>query len=193
VSAHASLVASQATDPNANTPAGVLYAIPLDSARADAQPRLRTHAVAGAVGGTGPSGGAGAGNTTPPSSGAPAQSGGGVLHTQGRSVGPSSGGVSNAGRVAPAAAADTAASGEPILVPGGTPGSLVHSSNGFGSSSEVPGYDAPISQGFGALRSGSGSGPLLAIVLSVLTLLAGVFFGAQAWRPRNRGSTGAGD
>lgn len=187
MSANASPAASQATDPNANTPAGVIYAIPLDSARADAAPRPHTHGGGGGLGGSGsatPSGGTGSGGGTPSGGASVSQADGASLQARGRSAG---------GSAASSPSTRTAAGGEPILVPGGTPGSLVHSANGFGSSSQVPDYDAPTSQGLGALQSGSGSGPLLAIVLSALALLVGVFFGAQAWRLHLRGASAGGD
>jgi hypothetical protein len=69
----------------------------------------------------------------------------------------------------------------PILVPGGQPGSLIHSANGFGSASSVPGAGAPPSAGLGAVQ-GSSSVPLVAILLAVVVLGAGGFVGVRAWR-----------
>ncbi len=194
MSANASPAASQATDPNANTPAGVIYAIPLDSARADAAPRPHIHNGTTGLGGSSaapPGGGSG----SAAGGGARASlSAGGTVHAQGKSAGGSAASPASATSSSATTTASSDSTGsEPILVPGGTPGSLVHSANGFGSSSQVPGYDAPTSQGLGALQSGSGSGPLLAIVLSALALLVGVFFGAQAWRLHLSGASAGGD
>jgi hypothetical protein len=207
-SANASPAASQATDPNANTPAGVLYAIPLDSARADAAPRSHAHAGTSGLGGSngatpgggsdsagsGGSGSAAGGDGTSSGAASAGHSAGGTVQAHGEAAGGSPASPSSSSSSSARTSSSSAGkSGEPILVPGGTPGSLVHSANGFGSSSQVPGYNAPTSQGFGALQSGSGSGPLLAIVLSVLTLLVGMFFGAQAWRLHLRGSRAGSD
>jgi hypothetical protein len=78
----------------------------------------------------------------------------------------------------------------PILVPGGQPGSLIHSSNGFGSSSSVPGLDGPPDAGLGAVQGNAGSAPLLAILLSVIVLAIGTFAGVRAWHTPSRGQAG---
>jgi hypothetical protein len=87
---------------------------------------------------------------------------------------------------AAAAAASGSSGGVPILVPGGQPGSLIHSSNGFGSSSNVPGLDAPPDAGLGAVQGNAGSAPLLAIVLSIIVLAIGAFAGVRAWHTPSR-------
>jgi hypothetical protein len=74
-------------------------------------------------------------------------------------------------------------------VPGGQPGSLIHSANGFGSSSEVPGVNAPLSPGLvKAGQSGSSSGPPIAVILALVVLALGVYAGARAWHVRPRSS-----
>ncbi len=97
---------AQATDPDADSPSGVIYEIPLESARDDAAPR---------GGGTGGS-----------------QAGNGDGGTPASSV--------------PAATQDTESS--------------IHSENGFGSSSEVPGASAEASgkQGNGSSEDEAGAG-----------------------------------
>lgn len=70
----------------------------------------------------------------------------------------------------------------PVLVPGGQPGSLIHSSNGFGSSSAVPGLTSRSSSGLAAVQGDGSSAPLLTVALAVVVLLAGAFLGARAWR-----------
>ena len=153
-------------DPQANSPAGTIYAIPLDTARQDAAPhprrggsapRSKSTNKAGAVGAVGSGGSGGSGGA----------SGGG-----GSGGGGASGGASSAG---------SSGGGSSVLVPGGQPGSLLHSSNGFGSSSQVPGLNAPASAGFRTLGSASNA-PLLAILLALVVIALGVVAGGRAWR-----------
>jgi hypothetical protein len=73
-----------------------------------------------------------------------------------------------------------------VLVPGGQPGSLIHSSNGFGSSSSVPSLNAPASAGLGAVQSNASSAPLLAILLAVVVLVLGGYVGARSWRSTHK-------
>lgn len=73
-----------------------------------------------------------------------------------------------------------------MLVPGGQPGSLVHSANGFGSSSAVPGLSAPASPGVGAIQGDASHAPALALLLTVLLLGAGVLTGFWASRGARR-------
>ena len=61
----ASPPAKQATDPNAHSPAGVVYSIPLDTARQDAAPHHRASGNAGGASGGGGSPGGGSGGTSP--------------------------------------------------------------------------------------------------------------------------------
>jgi hypothetical protein len=57
----------------------------------------------------------------------------------------------------------------------------VHSDNGFGSSSLVPGLNAPASAGLAAASGGNGSSaPVLAILLAAIVLIIGVFLGVRA-------------
>jgi hypothetical protein len=107
---------TQRTDPKAESPAGVIYQIPLDSARRDAAPVLPTGRRKDGAGGA-----VGSGNSS-----------GGSGGDSGSHAGSSGAGGSSEG--------------------GGTPQdpSSVHSENGFGSASQVPG----VSQA--ALRTGAG-------------------------------------
>jgi hypothetical protein len=175
--------AVQATDPSAGSPAGTVYQIPLDTARQDASPHHGNNGNSGAAaagttgGGSGGSGSGGAGTTA----GGSASSGGGAV----------SGADSSASDTS-VQASDS--SQKPVLVPGGQPGSLVHSSNGFGSSSKIPGAGGnPASAGLGAVQSNASSAPLLAFLLAAVVLTLGGFVGLRAWRSasarRGGGST----
>lgn len=170
------------SDPQANSPAGTIYAIPLDSARQDAAPHGHAgsgaagagHArsAAGGVAGYGTSGGGGSG-----SGGVGGGTGGGAGAT-GAAPGNASGSSTGSNRAATPA----------TLIPGGQPGSLVHSSNGFGSSSAVPGLNAPASAGYKAIAGSPSDAPVLAIVLSFVVILLGAFTGSRAWRVARAGS-----
>jgi hypothetical protein len=84
----------------------------------------------------------------------------------------------------------------PVLVPGGQPGSLVHSSNGFGSSAKVPGNSSPASAGLGSVQNNASSAPLLAFLLAAVVLTLGGYVGLRAWRnaaARKGASPAAGD
>ncbi|MHB8656855.1 MAG: hypothetical protein ACYC91_02720 [Solirubrobacteraceae bacterium] len=206
--AGSSLAATQPTDPKANSPAGVIYSIPLDSARQDAAPHFSGHGTPGAIGGSS-SGGSGG----PPSSGLGGGSGssGTPGGTGAGTAGGSSGGFASpvpdsgvpsggsgasatAGQVVAAAFGflGGAASGLPgrgaasVLIPGGQPGSLIHSANGFGSSSQVPGLNVAPSAGLGVVQNGASDAPLLAILVTVVVLVVGAFAGGRAWRVSGR-------
>ncbi len=69
-----------------------------------------------------------------------------------------------------------------LLVPGGQPGSLVHSSNGYGSSSQIPGVSGPLPAGFRSVEGSGSSAPTTAILILVLVLALGGLTGAGAWR-----------
>lgn len=171
------------SDPQANSPAGTIYAIPLDAARQDAAPHGHAgsgaagagHArsAAGRVGGSGASGGGGSGSGDGVGGGTGV--GDGATGTAPRS---SSGSSTGRNRAATPA----------TLIPGGQPGSLVHSSNGFGSSSAVPGLNAPAGAGYKAIAVSPSDAPVLAIVLSVVVILLGAFTGSRAWRVARAGS-----
>jgi hypothetical protein len=95
-------------------------------------------------------------------------------------------GANSSGSGAGSAGTQFSGSTAPVLVPGGEPGSLVHSSNGFGSSSAIPGVDAPPVSGLGAVQSNASQAPLLAIGLGILLLGVGGYIGRRAWRPSRR-------
>ncbi len=135
----ASAPSPQATDPNANSPAGVMDAIPLESARQDAAPRGRD----------------------------------GHRPGRGESIG---------------SAPDVSGARVSLLVPGGQPGSLSHSDNGFGASSSVPGLDAAPGPGLGAVQGDAGSAPLLSIVLAAMAIAVGAATGIRAHRTPGRPS-----
>ena len=69
-----------------------------------------------------------------------------------------------------------------VLIPGGEPGSLIHSSNGFGSSSTVPGLTSRASDGLAAVQGDASSAPDLTILLAIMLLFVGAVIGAWAWR-----------
>jgi hypothetical protein len=167
--------ASQATDPNANSPAGAIYSIPLDNARQDGAPHGHSSSSGGGGGtGSGSSGGGGGGGTgAPPSSGGTGSGGGGAT---------GGGTASGGGGSTPSSGSGSGNTSNAVLVPGGQPGSLVHSSNGFGSSSSVPGLNAPASAGFRAVQSNASDAPMFAILLALGVIGLGAFVGARAWR-----------
>jgi hypothetical protein len=84
-------------------------------------------------------------------------------------------------------------SNQPVLVPGGQPGSLVHSANGFGSSSKIPSLNSPASAGLGSVQNNASSAPLLAILLAGVMLVLGGYVGVRTWRsPKRRPASGDG-
>lgn len=173
-SAFARRGAVQATDPGAGSPAGVVYSIPLDSARQDASPHGHggSRSVVPVIpGGSGGSGGSGAGSGGTGGSGSGGSGSGLIGGSTGSSSTSSSGGSSSTAKLA-------SNKKTPVLVPGGQPGSLVHSSNGFGSSSQVP----TANTGLGAVQSNASSAPLLAFLLAAVVLLLGGYVGVRAWR-----------
>jgi hypothetical protein len=171
----------QSSDPRATSPAGVEYSIPLDSARQDAAP----HGHGGAAGFGGGSAGGGGGGTGGGGGGGSAgggtSAGGGSSSAGGGATQAGSSGGSGHGSLHAAASARVAG-GSAVLVPGGQPGSLIHSGNGFGSSSRVPGLNGPTSPGLAAVSDGGSSAPTLALVLAAVVLLVGGFAGIRAAR-----------
>jgi hypothetical protein len=164
----------QRTDPKASSPAGVIYQIPLDSGRRDAAPVLPVGSRHDGPGGGAAGGGSGSGGGSGPS---------------GTGKGVSSGGSSHEVAGGAQSASATAAEG------GGTPNnpSSIHSENGFGSSSQVPGVSPA------ALRTGAGvpatSTPgstlptyLLIALVAVAAIAAGVL-STGAGRRRSAGAT----
>jgi hypothetical protein len=144
---------AQRTDPSAESPAGVIYQIPLDSARRDAAPVLPTRRQGGRTGRSGSAAGesAASGAGTPGGSGPSGHSG--PSGNSGTSGGSGSAAGADGGRSG-SSAAPAAAGGNNLAARressstsgdgganGGTPQdpSSIHSENGFGSSSQVPG------------------------------------------------------
>jgi hypothetical protein len=190
--AGASTPPPQVTDPSATSPAGTIYAIPVESARQDAEPHRRpaasgtgtasstapvaqgsadtTTQSAGTAASAGSSGSAAGSSTTRTTTGASAAHGHGKHGAAAVSSSSSGGGSSGP------------SSGSQVLVPGGQPGSLVASSNGFGSSPQVPGLNAASSTSLGAIQQGGSDAPLLAIVLAIVVLGAGAYLGTRGRR-----------
>ena len=188
----------QATDPSASSPAGVVYSIPLDSARQDASPHGHggsggSSGGGGGIVGGGGSGGSGGGTTGGGTTGGGTTGGGAAGGGQGGTTGGSTGGGSAGGSGSGAAGSSSlyAARGAPVLVPGGQPGSLVNSANGFGSSSKVPSLNAPAAAGLGAVQSNASSAPLLAVLLAALVLVLGGYIGVRSWRAPRRAQLAA--
>jgi hypothetical protein len=169
LAASAAFGAQQRTDPKASSPAGVIYEIPFDSARKDAAPQSArdgsstsgdsSAAAAAAAGGSG-SGGSGDGGAGDGSSSA------------------DGGSDANAG-----AGAGGAAGSDPNV------GTSIHSENGFGSSSQVPGVGGATVQGDGppssALRTASSAtdaSPVGTYGMLGVVVLAGGWIGIAAAR-----------
>jgi hypothetical protein len=169
---------AQRTDPKAESPAGVIYQIPLDSARRDAAPVLPSGRREDGASGPGNGGAGGSGGGSGGQAGSPGTGGSGSASSSG--TGGSPGGAHGGGNAALSASASEG---------GGTPQdpSSIHSENGFGSSSQVPG----VSQA--ALRTGAGvpatqtAGSTLPIYLLVaLIALVAVGMGVLATRGSRR-------
>lgn len=152
----------QRTDPQAGSPAGVIYQIPLDTGRRDAAPVL----PAGRRG----TGSSGAGATPP----------GGPGGNSGGSGGNSGGSGSSAG-------GESASSASPAG--GGTPSdpSSIHSENGFGSASAVPGVSpAAMRIGAGVPAAHTAGSTFPSYLLMVLIGAAAVAVGLIASRGRGK-------
>jgi hypothetical protein len=171
--AAAGVVGGQRTDPQANSPAGVIYQIPLDTGRRDAAPvlpggRQRSGSSAAAGGATGGPGGS---------------SGGG---------GSAGGSASGSGNGAPAGAAGSGGANGSIAAAnpgGGTAGdpSSIHSENGFGSSSQVPGVSpAATRTGAGVPAAHTAGSTLPSYLLMALIGVAAVAVGLVAGRATRR-------
>ena len=161
----------QRTDPQASSPAGVIYQIPLDTGRRDAAPVLPVGRRNGGNGGTG--GGASTGGA------------GGI---GGSSNGAAGGGSGTAG--AAAGRTGSGATGAAASSGGGTPEdpSSIHSENGFGSSAQVPGVSpAAALTGAGVPSSHTAGSTLPSYLLMVLVGLAAVGVGLIAGRSGGRG------
>jgi hypothetical protein len=158
--------AAERTDPKAESPAGVIYQIPLDSARRDAAPVLptgRRDAPRGAAGnGAGGAGGPGSGS-------------GGAAGDSGGSAGGAGAGLS--------------ASSSSAGADGGTPQdpSSIHSENGFGTSSQVPGVSqAALRTGAGVAATQAAGSTLPTYLLIALIAVAAVGMGLLATRRSRR-------
>lgn len=182
----------QRTDPDASSPAGVIYEIPFDTARKDAAPkesrsganRDRTKkasnnssATVGAGGPTSGSGDGGTGAGMTPASGATRSGAGGDTSSSG------AGGGSSAGKSSSNSAATGSAPSNPNV------GTSIHSENGFGSSSRVPGVaastahaDEPPPSVLQADASSSSSAPGFTYGLLVIMLIVGGWIGLAAGR-----------
>jgi hypothetical protein len=159
----------QRTDPKANSPAGVIYQIPLDSGRRDAAPVLPVGSRPGGSGGSGGSAGSG-------SSGS------------GSAASRSSGGGPQAPTGGAKSASATAANG------GGTPSnpSSIHSENGFGSSSQVPGVSrAALQTGAGVAATRTPGSALPTYLLVGLVVAAAIAAGVLTTGAMRRRSEGA--
>jgi hypothetical protein len=146
-------VTKQRTDPDASSPAGVIYAIPLDSARQDAAPARSGRESSG--GGRGDSSGSGSGT------GASGTGSGTSGNDGARTGGAQDDALGDPG------AAETA---------GGTGRSSIHSSNGFGSEATVPEANSAAAGG------GSSGGALEAATPYALLGLLGSIGAALGFR-----------
>ena len=165
---------AQRLDPHASSPAGVIYQIPLDHARRDAAPVP----VSGGHGNSGGSAGSGSGVR-----GAGTSADHGAIH-----------GVSkgahrvNAGHTEAHTIKADPAYGTP------TDPSSIHSENGFGSSSQVPGVSPAalqIGAGVPAQHTSGSALPtyLLIALIAVAATIIGVLAGRAARPRRPRGSS----
>jgi hypothetical protein len=155
----------QRTDPDASSPAGVIYEIPFDTARKDAAPKK---ARATADDGSGDQQ-----NNGTSSAGAAGTSG--------------SGGGGNGDSGASGATASTGSSGSSSENP--NVGTSIHSENGFGSSSRVPGVagatvgtDGPPSSALHSDSSSSTTSPAVTYGLLLILLVVGGWIGLAASR-----------
>jgi hypothetical protein len=167
------------TDPQANSPTGSTYAIPLDAARNDAAPRHRKNDAASGGGGSGGGGGGSA-------------AGGGGSGGGGGSAG---GNGTGGGGSAPGGAGNRSGGGGGSGAGGGSvnvAASSIHSENGFGSSSVVPGFRDRLTGRAAAERAnspvdaGSISSGFPGFVLLFLLVLVGCVLGRMASRSLRR-------
>jgi hypothetical protein len=174
----------QRTDPKANSPAGVIYQIPLDSGRRDAAPVLPVGSRPGGGGG-GDSGSSGASGST---IGGDSSSGGGSGST-------AAGGGSSGASGAPGGATDESKSATAVAsADGGKPNdgtpndpSSIHSENGFGSSSQVPGLSrAALVTGAGVAEAHTPGSTLPTYLLLGLVVVAAAAAGLFAGTGRRR-------
>lgn len=178
------------TDPQAGSPAGVIYQIPLDSGRRDAAPVLPVGSRHGGSGGG--SSGATSGGEAPTGGAGGSASGSGASGASGAQAGSAGAGArALAGGAATSGAAGQGNGGESASVSppagGGTASdpSSIHSENGFGSSSQVPGV-SPAAAGIGAgvAAAHTAGSTLPGYLLIVLIALAAIAVGLLASRTR---------
>lgn len=170
-------------DPQAGSPPGVIYAIPLDSGRRDAAPVLPIGSRRGNSGGGAAA--VGGGSSGGGRSGGSSGSSGTNATTSGS--GPGTGAASGSSGVAAGARGASATESASAAAPGaGTPRdpSSIHSENGFGSSSQVPGVSpAALQTGAGVAAAHTAGSTLPSYLLMVLIGLAAVSVGLIASRP----------
>lgn len=167
------------TDPQAGSPAGVIYAIPLDSGRRDAAPVLPVGSRH-----DGPGGGAAAGGGGSSAGGGSGSGGASAASSSGGSGAGAGSGGSGVGASARGALAAESASA--ATTGAGTPSdpSSIHSENGYGSSSQVPGVSpAALQIGAGVPAAHTAGSTLPSYLLMVLIGLAAVSVGLIASRP----------
>lgn len=177
--ASADAAAVQRTDPDASSPAGVIYQIPFDAGRRDGAPHRRGPGTSGSA-----SGGSGGNAGSTLATGVAGAGAGGSNGSGGSGGSDPSGGAASSSSLGGTASAST----------GATPGnaapdnpSSIHSENGFGSSSIVPGtpgasVDAIVAR---AARDGDVSGSATGTyLLLLLTAAVSLYVGFSAARAR---------
>lgn len=171
-------------DPSGSSPPGVVYQLPLDSARGDAAPHGHSGANGGGGSGGGGSGGGGSGHSGSGSNSSGAGAGG---------AGGGGGGAGGAGGSG-SGSAGSGSGGSGASGSGGSGGgvslaqSSIHSENGLGSSSQVPGVSGSggsVSGDRSSSESGAGIvGPLALLVAVVLLAGTAAVAGRRVSRQR---------
>jgi hypothetical protein len=176
---------AQRTDPDASSPAGVIYEIPFDSARKDAAPKSARGSGSNASGNSGSSQGSSSG-----AAGA-AGSGGGGSDGTGGSGGSGTGGAQGAGADANGGGGGAGGGSSSASADASNPnvGTSIHSENGFGSSSQVPGVagatvqgDGPPSSALRAATAATDASPAGTYGLLAVVTLVGGWIGVAASR-----------
>jgi hypothetical protein len=168
---------TQRTDPDASSPAGVIYEIPFDNARKDAAPKQTSEK--GKDGGDQQSAAGAAGSTG---------SGGGSTGS-GTGTGAAAGDASDRGGSGNSSDGDTSGSGAPPDAQSNpNVGTSIHSENGFGSSSVVPGTstqgsgDEPPSSALRTAGTTSSTSSAATFGLLILVALVAGWIGIAASR-----------
>jgi hypothetical protein len=166
-----------------------MYSIPLDGARQDAQPHPSNSTGAGIPGGPGTPGGGGTGTGGGGTTGGGGGGGGGTGTGSGSGSGTGGGtgsGGTNGGGAGGGRGGAAGGSRATALVPGGEPGSLIHSAGGsVGASTSIPGLSGPTSGGLASVQGNGSSAPVTAFILAAVVLGIGGLAGRLAWRPRH--------